>query len=131
MAWNNDLGKRGEDIAAEFLKQKGYKILERNWKSSHLELDIIALKDDTIAFVEVKTRTSDVYFRPEQAVNYKKQSNLTKAANHYYNYHHLQYDTRFDIISILFLDDDKYEIEHIKEAFTPMRTRGGYRRYGG
>ena len=129
MAWHIEIGKRGEELAADFLQKKGYRIIDKNWKSGYQEIDIIACMGNIVAFIEVKTRTSDIYFRPDQAVNYNKQRNIIKAANHYYKSHRLTSDIRFDIISILFLDDDKYQIEHIENAFSAMYTRGGYRRY--
>ena len=77
MAQHNELGKIGEQKAAEYLKKKGYKILERNYKYKNLEIDIIAQRKTDLVFVEVKTRSDNTLFEPEDAVNYQKQRNIT------------------------------------------------------
>ena len=71
---NQEIGNIGENAAANLLIEKGYKILERNYRTSHLEVDIIALKDDVVAFVEVKTRAVNYMVSPQDAVNYRKQN---------------------------------------------------------
>ena len=80
---NQEIGNIGENAAANLLIEKGYKILERNYHTSHLEVDIIALKDDVVAFVEVKTRAVNYMVSPQDAVNYRKQSYIANAANSY------------------------------------------------
>ena len=72
MAAHNELGKWGEDLATDFLEKKGYEIIERDWKSGHIDLDIIAQEGTTLVVVEVKTRRNRLYGDPEEAVDYKK-----------------------------------------------------------
>ena len=113
----HELGKIGEDLAADYLIKKGYHILERNWRSGHKEIDIIALNDDGILIiVEVKTRKSDDFGNPDIAVGITKQLMLIWAADAYVRYRNLDVDVRFDIISIV-ISDAEPEIEHIEDAF--------------
>ena len=114
----HQLGKLGEDHAVDYLENKGYQILERNWHSGHKEIDIIALMDETLAIVEVKTRKSNDYGEPDIAVGAYKQRMLIWAADAYVRYKNLNVDVRFDIISIVFTDGEP-QIEHIEDAFIP------------
>lgn len=117
MAEHNDLGKWGEDIATDYLQRKGYQVIERDWKSGHRDLDIIALDGDTVVFVEVKTRSNRLFTDPVDAVGYQKVRNLQQAANHYVKYRHINCDIRFDIVCIVGNDKSEPEIEHIEDAF--------------
>ena len=112
----HDLGKIGEELAVNYLINKGYQILERNWRSGHKEIDIIALDGDTLVAVEVKTRKSNTFGEPDIAVGVMKQKMLIWAADAYVRYRNLDVDVRFDIISIVFTDKDKH-LEHIEDAF--------------
>lgn len=112
----HDLGKLGEDLAVNYLIDKGYQILERNWRSGHKEIDIIALFDDILVVVEVKTRKSDFFGEPDIAVGASKQRMLIWAADAYVRYKKLHVEVRFDIISIVFTAGEP-EIEHIEDAF--------------
>lgn len=113
----HELGKIGEDLAVAYLQDKGYQILERNWRSGHKEIDIIALNDDDVLIiVEVKTRKSDDFGEPDIAVGITKQRMLVWAADAYVRYKNLDVDVRFDIISIV-ISDAEPEIEHIEDAF--------------
>ena len=114
----HELGRLGEDLACNYLINKGYRILERNWHSGHKEIDIIALNDDVLVVVEVKTRKTGDYGDPDIAVGRDKQRMLIQAANAYVRYKNLDVDVRFDIVSILF-SDEVPEIEHIEDAFIP------------
>ena len=118
----HELGKLGEELAVNYLINKGYQILERNWHSGHKEIDIIALKDGVLAIVEVKTRKSDDYGEPEIAVGITKQRMLIWAADTYVRYKRLNVDVRFDIISLVF-NDEEPEIEHIEDAFIPLSNQ--------
>ena len=118
MAKHNELGKRGEELAAQYLTEKGYEILERNWRNKHKEIDIIAKDGESLVIVEVKTRQTDEYGDPDIAVTRQKQWRLISAANAYVFQNKLDIDTRFDIISIVFHDDEPI-IEHIEDAFLP------------
>ena len=116
MAAHNELGKWGEDLAAAYLAKKGYEILERDWKSGHHDLDIIARDEDTLVIIEVKTRRNRVFGDPEEAIDYKKRMSLQSAINHYVKSHRTGRDIRFDIISIVGTIGSTPEIEHIKDV---------------
>ena len=118
MAKHNELGKIGEELAAQFLIDKGYEILEKNWRNRHKEIDIIAKDGDELVIVEVKTRQSDEHGDPDLAVTRQKQTRLIYAANAYLFTYNLDINTRFDIISIVFKDGEPL-IDHIKDAFLP------------
>lgn len=113
MAAHNDLGKWGEDLAADYLRDKGYVIIDRDWKSGHHDLDIVAKEDETLVIVEVKTRRNRLFGNPEEAIDYKKRQSLQSAINHYVKSHHIGNSVRFDIISIVGNIGDKPEIDHI------------------
>ena len=124
MAQHNDFGKWGEDLAVHYLSEKGYAILERDWRYGHKDIDIIAISDDTLVFVEVKTRRNDTLMRPEQSVDWKKIKNITLAANHYVKMNGIDLQIRFDIISIVAKGTDgKCSIDHIESAFLPYYLR--------
>lgn len=112
------LGSRGEDMAARFLRGKGYDILERNYRTRYGELDIICEKDRKLIFVEVKTRNSTVFGSPEEAVTRQKIGRLRKAALIYLNSRKATYrEIRFDVIAILIDDGGQMSINHIEQAF--------------
>ena len=116
MAAHNELGKWGEDIAAAFIEKKGYEILQRDWKSGHHDLDIIARDEDTLVIVEVKTRRNRLYGDPEEAIDYKKRLSLQSAINHYVKSNRINAPIRFDIISIVGKIGSTPEIDHIKDV---------------
>lgn len=118
MADFHDLGKKGEAFAIAFLKAKGYKVLETNWRKGHLEIDIIALDKETLIIAEVKARSSNYFGEPEEFVTKPKQKNLIKAANSYISEKALDYETRFDIISVL-IRGEQHKVHHIEDAFYP------------
>ena len=118
MAKHNELGKIGEELAAQFLVDKGYEILERNWRNIHKEIDIIAKDGDDLVIVEVKARQTDEHGDPDIAVTKRKQRMLIAAANAYILRNNLDMSTRFDIVSIVFKDGEPV-IEHIEDAFLP------------
>ena len=104
-------------MASKFLKEKGYSILETNYKTHLGEIDIIALDKDCIVFIEVKTRTDEAFGAPSEAVTLKKQEKYYKVASEYLQRNKkLDSICRFDVIEIMFLDEIP-EIEHIKNAF--------------
>lgn len=116
MADHNEVGKRGEEIAAKFLEGKGYTILARNWKRQHAEIDIIASDADYIVFVEVKTRSSRIWGEPLDAVSDQKMRQIVKGASLFIEENDIgNLDPRFDLISVI-LD---VEIDHIVDAFYP------------
>lgn len=117
MAEHNELGKLGEDLAADFLIKNGYEILERNWTFQKAEIDIIAQKDQILAIVEVKTRSSIDFGLPQDFVKPKKIQLLVKAVNQYVNLHDIESNIRFDIVAIQKNATQKFIIEHIEDAF--------------
>ena len=116
MADHNDLGKLGEDLAVEFLEKEGYKILEKNWTFQKAEVDIIAKKENILAIIEVKTRSSLDFGLPQDFVKPKKIQLLVKAVNEYVIINDLDIEVRFDIIAV-HKEDDTFAIEHILDAF--------------
>lgn len=117
---NRDLGKTGEELAIQFLKERGVQILERNWRMGRNELDIIGFKFPVLLFIEVKTRTGQKFGKPEDAVDTKKESSIRKAAQCYLNQSKFQGEIRFDIISILLDFNNKaLEIKQFEDAFFP------------
>ncbi|MGB0895818.1 MAG: YraN family protein [Flavobacteriaceae bacterium] len=116
MAFHNELGKKGEALAVEYLQENGYVILNTNWRYLKAEIDIIAQKENILAIIEVKTRSSDVISAPEDAVNSKKIKLLVSAANEYVIQNNLDVDVRFDIIAVL-KNKNAYSIVHTEEAF--------------
>ena len=116
MAEHNELGKFGEELAVDFLQQNGYTILETNWTFQKAEIDIIAQKENTLAIVEVKTRSSIEFGLPQDFVKPKKIQLLVKAVNEYVTSNDLETDVRFDIVAI-FKENNEYKIEHIEDAF--------------
>ena len=125
MAAHNDLGRQGEDLAAEMLLKKGYKLLERNWRVNGWEVDIIARTRTEIVFVEVKTRSDDSLMLPEEAVDFNRRCRLTSAASAYINYHKITLTPRFDVVAIV-LNSTRRDIRHIEDAFYPVTRRRRY-----
>ncbi len=115
MAQHNELGKRGEELAVNYLLKNGYEILYQNYRYIKAEVDIIAKKDDLIVAVEVKTRTSNYFGNPKDFINQKKIQLLTLAMNHFIQDNDLDNEVRFDIISVI--GNNSFEIEHIEDAF--------------
>ena len=115
------LGKAGEDRAARFLVKQGYRILERNYSTRSGEIDLIALHEGVVVFVEVKTRTNAAYGAPELAVTPRKQQRMVKAALGYIRYKKLhQVPCRFDVVAIT--SEREQEVELIQNAFEMDRT---------
>tara|TARA_R100001369_G_scaffold92572_1_gene138454 strand:+ start:212 stop:574 length:363 start_codon:yes stop_codon:yes gene_type:complete len=117
MAHHNELGKIGEQLAADYLLKNGYTILERNFFYDKAEIDIIAQKEeDTIVIVEVKTRNSAFFGDPQSFVTKGKIKLLVKAANEYIIVNNLDKEVRFDIIAVL-KNKTIEKVEHIENAF--------------
>lgn len=114
-----ELGLKGEEIAVTYLIKKGYKIIELNWFYDRKEVDIIAQDGPEIVIVEVKTREGDYYEEPWEAVSTKKIRNIVDVAEAWLKYRKIDLETRFDVISIIFLDDVNYELTHFPGAFIP------------
>ncbi|MBF0557733.1 MAG: YraN family protein [Nitrospirae bacterium] len=112
----NQFGRKGEDIAAEYLKAKGYKILHRNFRTPVGEADIIVSDNDVLVFVEVKARTGRSFGEPFEAVDFRKQGKIRKIALYYLKLHKFEKQVRFDVVSIVSRNGD-HDIRHIMEAF--------------
>jgi putative endonuclease len=110
-------GKSGEKIAVNFLKENGYKILSQNYKTKLGEVDIVAKDKDTFCFVEVKTRRSDKFGMPQEAVNFAKKRQISKAALNFLKTNSLlDKKARFDVVSVIY-SEDKPKVDLIKDAF--------------
>jgi putative endonuclease len=116
---NRDLGRKGERLALDFLKRKGYRIIETNYRTRRGEIDIICEDKECLVFVEVKTRRSLSFGRPEEAVNSRKRSRMLNTASRYLVERSRtgKTDCRFDVITIL--EDRQRRITHIQDAFRP------------
>ena len=119
MAKNQDTGNRGEALAKAYLEKKGYQILETNWRYSRAEIDLIALDGDILVFIEVKTRRSDQFGKPEAFVNSKKESLIIAAASAYMEEKGHEGEIRFDVIGILLPSNTNFKLEHYPDAFFP------------
>ena len=116
MYTKKQVGNSGEDIAAEFLGKKGYRILERNYRSRRGEIDIIAKDKDEIVFVEVKTRKVLKCGLPAEAVDDNKQKHLHRVAEYFlYRNNLIDCYCRFDVIEV-YMSDKGYKIEHLKNV---------------
>jgi putative endonuclease len=116
MAEHNELGKLGEEMAVEFLRKNGYEILETNWFFQKAEVDIIARKENTLAIIEVKTRSSIEFGLPQDFVSAKKIRLLVKAVDGYVVSNGLDVEVRFDIIAIS-KENGPFQITHLEDAF--------------
>jgi putative endonuclease len=117
MSKHNKIGIKGEQIAKDYLLNKGYIIIHTNWRSGRKEVDIIAGKQDMVIFVEIKTRSGDRLLYPEEAVTSSKQNHLRAAATDFLQANPQYRNLRFDIISIIMTGDAVREIVHFEEAF--------------
>ncbi|MCF1421792.1 YraN family protein [Mangrovimonas futianensis] len=116
MAKHNELGKKGEQLAVDYLLGKGYSILERNYRFDRAEVDIIARKESVLAIVEVKSRSSTDFGNPQDFVKPKQIKNLVKAVDEYVTENGLDVEVRFDIIAIV-KQGSIFDLEHLKDAF--------------
>ena len=116
MAHHNKLGKDGELIAFMFLQKEGFSILKTNWNFQKSEVDIIAQDDSFLVFIEVKTRGSKKFGKPEDAIDKKKISLYKDAAEGYLEQYPTDAEIRFDVMSIVIAKDET-QIEHIRNAF--------------
>jgi putative endonuclease len=114
-----ELGKIGEDRAAEYLLSKDYIILERNWRFRKAEIDIICQKDNILIFVEVKAKSYNFFGDPEESITSYKENLIIDAASQYMVLHNYEWEIRFDIISILLEKNQPPAIFHYEDAFFP------------
>ncbi|MEL0455428.1 YraN family protein [Flavobacteriaceae bacterium SZ-1-7] len=116
MAQHNQLGKKGEQLAVDFLLKNGYDIIERNYRFDKAEVDIIAHKEEVLAVIEVKTRSTADFGNPQDFVKPKQIQRLVKAVDEYVTVNGLDVEVRFDIIAIV-KEDKQFIIEHLENAF--------------
>ncbi|MGE5418614.1 MAG: YraN family protein [Chloroflexota bacterium] len=119
MSQSSDLGIKGEEFAADFLKNNGYKILSRNFRYGKYEIDIIAENNEFLVFAEVKTRADNPLDPPANAVTRDKQKAMIWAAEAYIKRYRIDKESRFDVIVVLQKYEDDFSIEHIPYAFYP------------
>ncbi|TNJ45414.1 YraN family protein [Tamlana fucoidanivorans] len=117
MAKHNDLGKKGEQLAVDYLIDKQYEIMARNYRFDKAEVDIIAKINNTLAIIEVKTRSGTDFGNPQDFVKPNQIKNLVKAVNEYVIVNALDVDVRFDIIAIVKTSNNTFDIEHLQNAF--------------
>lgn len=118
-AQNRDLGKEGERLAAEYLKKKGYRIIQENYRTRKGEIDIVCEHRGSMVFVEVKTRRSLSFGHPEEAVDSRKQKRIAEIAMNYLTEKNLngKVDCRFDVVAIT--EKNPRTVSHIVDAFRP------------
>lgn len=117
MAEHNDIGARGEEIAADHLIQNGFKILERNWRHRKTEIDIIAMQGDVLVFIEVKTRTDDYFGEPATFAQDKQLKRVASSASVYMHQIGHDWEVRFDVIGVLMKGPQRAEIIHYKDVY--------------
>lgn len=116
MAAHNDLGKKGEDLAVDYLLQKGYKIVARNFVFQKAEVDIIARKGNVLAIVEVKTRSTPDFGNPQEFLKGRQIQRIVKAVDYFVNEHKMNVEVRFDIVAII-KNKAGTKLEHLEDAF--------------
>ncbi len=119
MTRHNETGALGEQLARAFLEENDYVVLEANWRYRRAEIDLIAKDGEILVFVEVKTRSSAAFGRPEEFIDAKKEAFMTDAASAYMEEIGHEWEIRFDFISVLLPSNQEPEIEHFKDAFFP------------
>ncbi len=117
MAEHNDFGNLAEDLAADFLAAKNYKILVRNFRYQKAEIDIIAEFENLIVVTEVKARGTDFFIEPQEAVTKKKIKSIVLCADFFMRERNIDKEVRFDIITVLPDQSGRLQITHIEDAF--------------
>ena len=117
MAEHNDFGNLAENLAADFLIQKNYKILTRNFRYQRAEVDIIAEFEDLIVVIEVKARSYNALIEPQEAVTKKKIKAILLCSDFFMKENQIDKEVRFDIITVVPNESGKLEINHIEDAF--------------
>lgn len=116
MALHNEIGKKGENESINYLLSNDYLVVARNYRFDRAEIDIIAKKDNVLIFIEVKTRSKNIFGNPEEFLSEAQQERIFKAAQHYIEEHNIDLNIRFDVISII----KNKELKHFKDAFYPV-----------
>lgn len=114
VAQHNIIGKSGEDIVAAYLQEKNYNIVERNFKTKVGEIDIVAKEKSQIVFVEVKTRSTNLFGTPSEAITHKKLHSLIRAGEYYLLAHNLSQNYRIDAVEVLMHNGKVQSLNHIK-----------------
>ncbi len=119
MASHNDLGKQGEDIACEYLRKKGFLLLDRNWIWLKAELDIVALHKNQLVVTEVKTRSIQYHTETDDLIGKKKLNLIYAATDRYIEVKKITFEVRYDLVVIIF-HGDSWTVEHYEDAFYPF-----------
>ena len=119
MAQHNDLGRKGEDIACEFLRKAGFLILDRNWFYQKAELDIVAFKNNKLIIVEVKTRSLNYHADTDDLISDRKLKLIYAATDRYMEVKNIIWEVQYDLIVIIF-HGETWTIEHVEDAFYPF-----------
>ena len=117
MARHNKIGAMAENLATDYLLRKGYKILDRNWRFSRAEVDVICMDSEILVFIEVKSLGYDTFTRPEASVTPYKQGLIMDAASQYMEKIGHEWEIRFDVISMILNEGELVELEHFEDAF--------------
>jgi len=120
MARHNKIGEMAENLAADYLERKGYRLLERNWRFSRAEIDLIAMQEEILVFVEVKSLGYDAFTRPEASVTTYKQGLIMDAATQYMQKIGHEWEIRFDVISIVYKNEQNFDLKYFEDAFFPQ-----------
>lgn len=123
---NMETGRRGEEEAAQWLERRGFRVLVRNWRAGHKEVDLVAASEHALHIVEVKTLTAPLHALPADRVDAAKQARLAAAARRFLAENKLNCEVQFDIISVV-IDGDETQVEYIPEAFYPIVGPAGRR----
>ena len=115
----SETGRRGEDLALAWLERRGFRLLDRNWRSGHKELDLVVESAERVHVVEVKTLTPPLQVQPYEKVDAGKQMRLVTAARHYISCRKIRKEVQFDVVSVI-LDGDRPQVQYIPEAFFPI-----------
>jgi len=119
MAFHNDLGQKGEDIACEFLRKRGFLILDRNWFYQKAELDIVAFHNNTLVVIEVKTRSIHYHAETDDLIGNRKLKLMYGAADRYMEIKKIPWEVRYDLVVVIF-HGETWTIEHVEDAFYPF-----------
>lgn len=114
-----DIGRKAEEAASDFLVDKGYILLEKNWRWKKAEIDIIARYGDELVFIEVKGRSSIKYGNPELAISPQKRLLMVDASTRYMEIINHEWAIRFDVISVIIQNDQVVQIDHFEDSFSP------------
>ena len=117
MAAHNEFGKAGEQMAVEWLLERGFQLVSRNWKFARYELDIIASRDGILHFIEVKSRHDDLFGKPEDWVNWKKGRHMLSAGEAFQEKNPAWIQIQYDILAILFSPDGKRDFFFIEDVY--------------